>query len=344
MQLNNFRLLLVLLFSLETFGQNDFVQQSYTMGDKSVGDYYSGMNDKSTFQKYKIRNLKGEMNNYSGRLHDLQKRFDEIFYGLSTSGNHRKPFDLSENLDNGSAKQKYWYDSNFTRFEQRSDLVNRTTKSSLGNNTLRKTRTVPKEEIQNISDTQKTVIDTDLSPEFQARSGVGKYFILYPGVSFPYKVHNDDPVLGQSRREYVPGISLNLSTGLESETFNVGVGLQYKRNSMDKSSWFNDPSLPSGSIPPNISGRSHTFAGYVDFGFKTEINDFLDAYFGVGLGYYTTRFNSHVKESDDGFYGTGTVGLEWVLSESAKFRLGYRYAHEEEVPSHIGEAGLNFAY
>ena len=91
MQLNNFRLLLVLLFSLETFGQNDFVQQSYTMGDKSVGDYYSGMNDKSTFQKYKIRNLKGEMNNYSGRLHDLQKdlmKFSTDFPRVETVVNH----------------------------------------------------------------------------------------------------------------------------------------------------------------------------------------------------------------------------------------------------------------
>ena len=340
MQLNNFRLLLVLLFSLETFGQNDFVQQSYTMGDKSVGDYYSGMNDKSTFQKYRIRNLKGEMNNYSGRLHDLQKRFDEIFYGLSTSGNHRKPFDLSENLDNGSAKQKYWYDSNFTRFEQRSDLVNRTTQSSLDNNTFKKTRTVPKVEIQNISDTQ-TIIDTDVSPEAKSTTGFGKYFILHPGVSLPYKVHNQVPNEGESRREYVTGISLNLSTGIEGETFNVGFGLAYKRNSLDTSSYYN---VPSSSIPETLNGKSQTFAGYLNFGFKTEINDFLDAYFGIGLGYYSTSFNSHTKESDDGFYGTGTLGLEWLLSESISFRVGYRYVHEEEVPSHIGEAGLNFAY
>ena len=103
-------------------------------------------------------------------------------------------------------------------------------------------------------------------------------------------------MLGQSRREYVPGISLNLSTGLESETFNVGVGLQYKRNSMDKSSWFNDPSLPSGSIPPNISGRSHTFAGYVD-----SVHFALDFNINVAIENATAKYGALTNmKGDDG--------------------------------------------
>ena len=70
----------------------------------------------------------------------------------------------------------------------------------------------------------------------------------------------------------------------------------------------------------------------------------MDAYFGLGLGYFRTTFQSLNKESDKGLYGTGALGLEWSLSDAMKFRLGYRYAHEDEVPSHICEAGLNFLY
>ena len=93
-----------------------------------------------------------------------------------------------------------------------------------------------------------------------------------------------------------------------------------------------------------ISGKSQTLAAYFDVGFKTEITQDLDAYFGLGLGYYRTTFQSLNKESDKGLYGTGALGLEWSLAEAMKFRLGYRYAYEDEVPSHICEAGLNFLY
>ena len=47
---------------------------------KNQCEYYSSVDKK--VDKRKIRNLKGELNNYSGRLHNLQKRFDEIFYGF----------------------------------------------------------------------------------------------------------------------------------------------------------------------------------------------------------------------------------------------------------------------
>ena len=68
--------------------QNENIQGSaYGIGEKPVSEYYSSVDKKSSYQKHKIRNLKGELNNYSGRLHNLQKRFDEIFYGfpLTTS-------------------------------------------------------------------------------------------------------------------------------------------------------------------------------------------------------------------------------------------------------------------
>ena len=79
--------------------QNENIQGSaYGIGEKPVSEYYSSVDKKSSYQKHKIRNLKGELNNYSGRLHNLQKRFDEIFYGLSSDNKHSKPFDL-ENSD-----------------------------------------------------------------------------------------------------------------------------------------------------------------------------------------------------------------------------------------------------
>jgi opacity protein-like surface antigen len=329
---------LAIFLTVKVFGQSVSNQQYTTISEKSVTDYYSGMDDKSSVQKYKIKNLKGELNNYSGRLFDLQKRFDQIFYGLSTSGNHRKPFDMSERQKENLSKRKYWYDSNFTRFQDRSDLANETTlasfpvkESQVFQDRIEVESTIPIPPVENKLETV---------PVIEESNGFGKYFILHPGVAFPFKVHNESPDVGEARREYVPGVSLNLATGIEGETFNFGLGAQFKRNSLDTASYYNDPNLGSESI----SGKSHTFAIYLDMGFKAEINQHLKAYFGTGLGYYNTRYHGHIKDYDDGLYGTGTIGLEWLLSESIKFRFGYRYAHEEEVPSHICEAGLNFAY
>ena len=42
----------------------------------------------------------------------------------------------------------------------------------------------------------------------------GGYLILHPGVSFPFKVQNENPSVGESEREYALGPSLALSAGL----------------------------------------------------------------------------------------------------------------------------------
>ena len=143
-------------------------------------------------------------------------------------------------------------------------------------------------------------------------------------------------------RKYVPGPSLAMSAGFDYETFNFGLGFQYKRNSLSHESYHYQVGIPHSNS--SISGNSQTLAAYFDLGFKTEVTKHLDAYFGLGLGFYRTSFQSLAKESDKGLYGTGNLGLEWSLNETVKFRLGYRYSHEDEVPSHISEAGLNFLY
>ena len=330
------RLLLACLIFSKTFGQSNFSSGYNTVKEKPVSDYYSSMNDKSDFQKYKIRNLKDEMNNYSGRLHDLQRRFDEIFYGLSTKGIHRKPFDLSEKPADQNSRRTYWYDSNLTTYDQRLQEARTRPQRLTLPPRIEKKESVPTVIVPVSEEGSSAIPNSEMDTSEQLYGG---YLILHPGVSFPFKVQNENPSVGESEREYVPGPSLALSAGFDYETFNFGLGFQYKRNSLSQKSFYN-----YGTSTETISGKSQTLAAYFDVGFKTEITQDLDAYFGLGLGYFRTTFQSLNKESDKGLYGTGALGLEWSLSEAMKFRLGYRYAHEDEVPSHICEAGLNFLY
>ena len=120
------------------------------------------------------------------------------------------------------------------------------------------------------------------------------------------------------------------STLLEvlKKPFHVGLGLTYKRHSLDDASY----EIPPVAKKP-ISGHSQTIAGYLDLGLRTPIASSLDAYMGVGLGYYLSLIEDPRKRKDHGFFATGSLGLAWNISDLIAFRFGYRYLHEKEVPS-----------
>ena len=247
-----FRLLLACLIFTETFGQSNFSSGYDTVKEKPVSDYYSSMNDKSDFQKYKIRNLKGEMNNYSGRLHDLQRRFDEIFYGLSTKGNHRKPFDLSEKPADQNSRRTYWYDSNLTTYDQRLQEARTRPQRLTLPPRIEKKESVPTVAVPVSEEGSSEIPNPEMDTSEQLYGG---YLILHPGVSFPLNVQNENPS-AESKREYVPGPSLALSTGFDYETFNFD-RFHYKRNSLSHESFYND------ALPTKQSGKSQTLSAYL---------------------------------------------------------------------------------
>jgi len=131
---------------------------------------------------------------------------------------------------------------------------------------------------------------------------------------------------------------VNIAGGLEKNPFRVGVGVSYKRHSLD------DDSYEVIGGPNPISGHSQTVAGYLDLGLRTPIASSLDAYMGVGLGYYLSLIEDPRKRKDHGFFATGSLGLAWNVTDLIALRFGYRYLHEDEVPSHVAELGLNFDF
>ena len=181
-----FKLLLACLIFTKTFGQSNFSSGYDTVKEKPVSDYYSSMNDKSDFQKYKIRNLKGEMNNYSGRLHDLQRRFDEIFYGLSTKGNHRKPFDLSEKPADQNSRRTYWYDSNLTTYDQRLQEARTRPQRLTLPPRIEKKESVPPVVVPVSEEGSSEIPNAEMDTSEQLYGG---YLIIHPGVSFKGSNH-----------------------------------------------------------------------------------------------------------------------------------------------------------
>ena len=66
----------------------------------------------------------------------------------------------------------------------------------------------------------------------------GRYFIISPGASFPFKQHESESGATPSLRKYVPGFSTNLATGFETDSYRIGLGAMYRTNSHDGESYY----------------------------------------------------------------------------------------------------------
>ena len=242
---------------------------SFLAEEKPVSDYFEKVDDRSFYQQQRIHGLKSELNNYSSRLHTLQQRFDQIFYGLSSQGKHSTPFELS-NSPQKPVYQQRTYESNYS-----------TPATFTPSPTPRPfaPQSVPQElqeQQQPVrSQTNQLAFSVDapgkyskggkvaslFDPEQASRGSLGGYLVISPGFSIPFKTHEGDPSVHKSRhRKYDPGVSVNIAGGLEKNPFRVGVGVSYKRHSLD------DDSYEVIGGPNPISGHSQTVAGYFDFG------------------------------------------------------------------------------
>jgi opacity protein-like surface antigen len=307
--------------------QRNYTSDYTSIQGKPVVEYYENIDDKSFYQQKRIYGMKGELNNYSEKLHNLQDRFDKIFYGLSSHGNFKTPFDTS----NQPARPV------FDRTVEPSAPVVENFNASIINNPV---EPVPSENqlAFNVDSAGTFTKDDQVVSTFnpKQRNGLGHYFVLRPGVSFPHKIHKTT----RSYKRYDPGFTTNISGGFTINRFKIGLGGGYKVSSFHDSSKLNSPLK-------QLTGDSKTFAGYLDIGYSFNVVSRLEAYLGVGVGYYLSliedRNNLNSRKEHDIFL-TGSTGVAIRFSEWFSLSLGYRYFHEDEVPAHISELGLNFEF
>ena len=322
--------LILIAFSSSGLSQGEFnPEYSSESSRKAVVDYYENIDDKSFYQQKRIYGMKGELNNYSEKLHNLQDRFDKIFYGLSSKGNFQTPFDTSnqparpvfeprtESLPTYPAAQP-----------QTSPVVDIPREPKPAENQLAFNVDSP-----GIFTKEDQVISTFNPNNIR---GMGYYLVLSPGVAFAHKTHDT----AKYHKESGPGLSTTLAGGFEINNFKIGLGGSYKRHSFRDSSYLKSSSK-------FLPGDSETFAGYLDLGYNLSISNSWEAYFGIGVGYYLSLVDdkddlSTRKEHD--VFLTGSTGISWRMSELFALSLGYRYFHENEVPAHIAELGANFDF
>lgn len=305
-------------------------------GEKPVVSYYEDLDDKTFYHQRRIHGMKGELNNYSEKLHNLQARFDQIFYGLTAENSFTTPFDVSNQPARPSRPRRPAFEYNATNPATSNAYAGPGVQANkafslpqtvITSNTLAFNVDSPGQ--SSINDRPTSVFSKGIS----SGGALGTYLIVTPGVSFPHKTHKTT----QSYRKYDPGFAVSLAGGFKKDGFRFGLGTSYGRNS------FHESSQQKPSMAP-LTQESETFTVYLDFGYEFALVGSLEGYLGTGLGYYLSRIEDPLSRDDRGFYATGSIGLAYNFADAFALRLGYRYHHEEEVPAHLAELGLDLEF
>ena len=346
---NRFLAIASLALTLSTWSVSAQYRSSYEYSDpqkvvrteKPITDYFESVDDKSFYQQQRIHGMKGEINDYSKRLNNLQNRFDEIFYGLTSKKSFSTPFDLSEEPQRPDPKS--WLEENQeTLFLEEGSPVTPSTRVNEPvaekSNQLAFQVEAPGRFTEENGRT-KALFD----PKALNGRSSGRYLIISPAISFVSKIHRPNHALPKTRyKRYDPGFALNLAGGWEKNGFKYGLGGLFKTNRHHKSSW--ERNLFVSPDKHYFRKSSQTFAGYFDLGYEVGFTESLSGYLGAGLGYYLSLVEDPRERKDHGFFATGALGLSWRVSELIALRLGYRYLHEEEVPAHLVDLGLGFQF
>ena len=299
--------------------------------EKPVLSYYENLDDKTYFHQRRIHGMKGELNDYSQKLHNLQQRFDQIFYGLSANRSFKTPFSVS----NQPVRPSY-----ANRFE--GNLTSGQSVTVPSNDFSRAPRVAEATPPSNLNQLAFNV-DSPGSPRTAANGQVpsllrapvlagSSLFDLTPAVAIPSKTHEGVDF----KRKYDPGLAVSLAGGVKKDGFRFGLGALYKRNDFDSSS------RDKSGNP--LTQESETFAAYLDLGYEFALVGRSMATLAWVWAIIVPTWRIPLSEPRTAFFPTGVIGLAYNFSDLVALRLGYRYFHEDEVPAHLAELGLGFEF
>jgi hypothetical protein len=336
--------------------------QSYIPAEeRSAYDYFDRVGDKSFYQQQKIEFMKDELNDYSRRLHSLQEKFNQRFFGLGSGGRHQNPFAQGEAPPTSMPK----IDAGITEPILPSERAKRRTPIYSKSNDSQKLAfevNGPAVSTDNLTqDSSSEITDLGSSPSLEKDviedqafpirpKNTGSYLILRPGVTFPYRAKTSHfPGNKSKHREYDPGFLLSLSGGYQWNGFSFGGGGLYRKNRHDRKHSYEK----SGGVKYDFISKSasSTLAGFLEFGYEHRFNDWFKFYSNINLGYGVSVVEDYSDQGipawtnrrriDTTFITGAAAGIGFHGNESFSFLFGYRFLHEDEVPAHALEIGIN---
>ena len=356
----------LVLFFLLWANSVGFAQSPNALGARKVQDYFQDVESKSYYQQERIRSMKGEMNEYSERLHSLQEKFQQIFYGRSTDELHQSPFGEKEKIS--YPKRKYRepmpeVESIVPRTKPAARFQSRSNQLAFQVDQPQPQSPPPTPEVKEqtslsespnssfedelIVNSEEPVRDQPVSYEPETGSDSGGYFILRPGVIFPYQkktTHQNSNTI--KHREYDVGVAVSLSGGYRWNGWKLGGGMLYRQNKHDSESFETD----GVNVEPFADGsKSMSIAGFIEGGYTHSFNHLFGIYGTIGLGYGVSVIEDFAPALSMGedrtrldpfFLATVGLGATWTPIDNFALSLGYRYLYEDEVPAHAIEVGV----
>ena len=355
--------------SLLFFSNSGFAQSPSALDARKVQDYFQDVESKSYYQQERIRSMKGEMNEYSERLHGLQERFHKIFYGKSSDRLHQSPFGDRERIS--YPKRTYRKPmpmpevesivrrpSKYSKPEKESSQLAFTVDESGPPNyiieeelALADSSSGPfAQDIEEPYSSESSEMTNSFSRQIRKSAKAGVYLILRPGITFPYstKVKKVNPGK-EKQRKYKPGELVTFSAGYDWGRFFIGGGALYRRN--EHESFPHSYEMNSGDKKPfNDNSNSMSAAGFFELGMEIPLSDSFNFIGDLGLGYGVSfvedfspghvPYNTNRTRVDPFFFGSAGLGFSWEPTDHFALQLGYKYLYENEVPAHAAQIGF----
>ncbi len=331
-------------------------QRSDALDARPVQDYFQDVESKSYFQQERIRSMKEEMNRYSRKLHDLQDRFDRIFYGNSGSSGFRSPFDpenprgypqrnfADEVVESPPPPPTFEEDGGWTNSNQLAFEVDRgEIDEKIESSPVEPTESSEEEPFERQEEVSSNF---SFNPTLPNLASSGLYLIFRPGITFPYSTKSHGNQIREKKREYKPGELLSLSMGYDWGRFTLGGGVLYRRN---KHRGFPDSYERIGGVKHPFVDDSHSqsWAGFVEIGYEHPLAQSFGLFANLGLGYgvsivedFAALHQSDRTRKDPFFLASPSFGLSWDPTQHFSLQLGYRYLYEDEVPAHAAQLGF----
>ena len=356
--------LLLLLWANST----GFAQSPNGLGARKVQDYFQDVESKSYYQQERIRSMKGEMNEYSERLHSLQDKFQQIFYGKSTDELHQSPFGEKEKISYPQRKYREpmpEVESIVPPTKPASSFQSRSNQLAFR---VDEPKTTPPQDEQRVSGSESpiNIVEEDHtdslnkktwdepdsyepdSYESDGESNFGGYLIVRPSVIFPYKKQTSHQSPSRSKhRVYKEGMAVALSAGYKWKSWTLGGGILYRQNKHDSESF--ETAVGVNNEPFAEGSKSMSIAGFFEGGYTHSFNHLFGIYGNIGLGYGVSVIEDFAPALSPGadrtrldpfFLATVGLGATWTPIDHFALSLGYRYLYEDEVPAHAIEVGL----
>ena len=341
------------ILSLPFFGGAYLCGQGYRPAEeRSAYDYFDRLGDKSYHQQQKIDFMKDEMNDYSRRLHSLQEKFNQKFFGSQTENEFNSPFSKNPSNVEQTPKSNRFSKVDSTNEEQQNKFLGNSQKLAFEVNQSSQNQPFSETDDSPFAETSRESPSASPPQATARRNNFAGYLILRPGVVIPYHDKTDHFAGGKTKhREYKPGPAVSISGGYRWKNLLFGAGVLYRRNKHDTQHSYEEV---SGVRHAFVSGsKSQTVAGFFEFGYNHSFNDRVKFLGTLNLGYGVSIVEDYAaspnplaapydrKRLDPTFFGSLGLAVGLQANEHITFLLGYRYLYEDEVPAHALEIGIN---